>query len=1124
VVAPSIAATGTFIGGTTASGTTMNFAKPTGVVTGSMLVALYTVEHDSSGTQLSAPTNWAAATGAPAFQAVSSGTALYVWWKYADATDAGGGVTQFAMPVQNGRWVRGCIMRLTDHATSSPWDAGNSAVSASSTNEPSTSVTTTGADRLCIWGASSYIESNWSTMPTSFTEISAYAHASIQTTTAAVRTVASATTVTTGTIATGAANGKAAWLGAVKPVGGATVTGVVAVSFGALGVTVAAFPTTPGTALVAFGALSVTTLGTRTTAGVVALDLGALVVTAAGAGATPPVTGTAVLDLGALAVTVLGTVIPEEVAGAAAVTPGGLVVTATGLRTTSGTALVALGALGVTAAGARTEFGAGILALGGAAVTTSGTVVPPPPGQIFDLSRFHLTLPTEDPGPDTDAAQIDQPALATYTDANFSTTTARRMRFVAPVNGATTSGASGATRSELRAHEADYDDEAFDPATTGRRQLTVTFRADPTSITGGSNPRQEGIVFQIHGAGDSPIPLILAAEWTSGGSPVTPRIRIFKNGPGLANPVTGIGTSTDITARCRVEDGVVRLWCIAGQVADLPSVDTTAPYEWPASDFTDDSGWFYKHGGYNKTQISSGSSGEFIVETSFIEILQPGDPEGPTVRTGTANATLGALGVAAVGQRITPGTASVALGDISVIAAGTVIAEVISGAANADLGGLAVSATGTRAVPGAASVALGGLAVSVTVSVTGSVRFDAPTDQVYINTTLPAPTAAGLTILGWWRVRVDTNDFATYYRTSGSGGSGTIHTVASFNTGLGVSLFTTDGEVAGVYANAVDEWVAIAVVDPGTATTAVYVRPAGGSTLTASGHTGTGTPGHLSIGGRGASDPNETLNGAAAHVRVFADALTQAEIEAEWASPTAVLTAWADWPLISADDLTDHSGNGRDLTPGTTPLTSETGPPLDYVLVPGSASIALGAPTLTAIGTRVVAGPAAVALGALSVTTVAERAVTGAASLSLGPMSVTAVGTVVAETVTGTALVAIAGPIVTGAGTRVVSGTAAVSLPELALAASGDGTSPAVGAALLELGAVTVTAVGVGSPPAVPGRALRAGVPVARHGLTTGAPVSSRPVARQPVQGSDRLTGVPMIDLGLRAGEPLRED
>lgn len=399
---------------------------------------------------------------------------------------------------------------------------------------------------------------------------------------------------------------------------------------------------------------------------------------------------------------------PQTITGTAAVTPGGVSVTAAGLRITTGTASVALG--GASVAVRPIQRGTASVALGALSVSATGNIVFPTPGQVYDLSAWHLTLPTEDPGPDTDAAQIDQPQLETYTDANFYTDSLGRMVHVAPVQGFTTSGASGATRNELRQHrKSDYANSAWNPNTTGRMQLTVTTYADATSITGGSAPRKEMIIGQIHGAGDSPIPLILAAEYHV----ATPRVRIFKNGPGFANAVTGITPDTPITYRIRVENARLKLWVVIGQVADLPPL-SSPHFDWPISDFTDVTGWYFKAGGYNKTTISSGSTGAAIAKISFIEVLEPSDPDPSGHVTGTANLAPGGVDVVAFGRRVASGTASVSLGGVEVTAVGTVIPELVTATANLALGALSVAATG-RVVPtieGAANLPLAALSVT----------------------------------------------------------------------------------------------------------------------------------------------------------------------------------------------------------------------------------------------------------------------------------------------------------------------------------------------------------------------------------------------------------------------------
>src|SRR5690606_14161200 len=243
-----------------------------------------------------------------------------------------------------------------------------------------------------------------------------------------------------------------------------------------------------------------------------------------------------------------------------------------------------------------------------------------PPGTEFDLSRWHLTTPAD--GGDGEAEQIDQPELNSYASEFFYLDDQNRMVCHAPVDGYTTSGESGATRTELREHEADYENSAWDPRTTALRSLTLTTQADATNISGGTEPRQEMIIWQVHGDGGTP-PLYLAAEYHVS----TPRIRLYASDPFFGsdgdyrdNPVVGITPDSFITIKCEVEQGEVRLWVIQGQVEDLPSSPT---YTFPVSGFSDVPNWYFKAGAYNKTAIESGSTGYSEARISYLELIQP---------------------------------------------------------------------------------------------------------------------------------------------------------------------------------------------------------------------------------------------------------------------------------------------------------------------------------------------------------------------------------------------------------------------------------------------------------------------------------------------------------------------
>jgi hypothetical protein len=205
-----------------------------------------------------------------------------------------------------------------------------------------------------------------------------------------------------------------------------------------------------------------------------------------------------------------------------------------------------------------------------------------------------------------------------------------------------------------------------------------------------------------------------------------------------------------------------------------------------------------------------------------------------------------------------------------------------------------------------------------------SVRFDAATDQV--SRANPPSVAAGFTLLGWVRVRVDTNTWATFARISVSGT--TIVTWFTSEDGTsGPNYFSGGGTLTNSTGTPVDAWRKVAIACTGTSGK-VYIQNPGNATELDSGTVSSaGTPTLLAVGGRGSAGDGEFLNGNLARLRLYSAELSQAEIEAEWDSAVAVRTAglWADWPL--ATDLNDVSGNGRHLSAGSTAVTWEDDPP-----------------------------------------------------------------------------------------------------------------------------------------------------------------------------------------------------
>ena len=613
-----------------------------------------------------------------------------------------------------------------------------------------------------------------------------------------------------------------------------------------------------------------------------------------------------------------------------------------------------------------------------------------PPGEVYDLERWHLTTPAEDPA-DGDAEQIDQPELDDYSSEYLYLDEDGLMVCEAPVNGFTTSGESGATRTEFREHETNYANSAWNPATTGRRQLTITVRVDGTQITGTAPARRQEVTFlQIHGATGTP-PLYLTGEYTTSGNPLPgdPRVRLFLSGTGMANTnaLASITPDTDISVRVRVQSAVVKLWIVAGQATDLPPVSATPSYQWNVSAFTDRASWYYKYGAYNKTLITAGASGAGVVKVSHVELLQPSDPEPPAIVGGTAAVTLGALSVAATGAgfstvpgtaavttgalsvaatgtRTTNGTAAVTLEGVSVTAAGTAIPEVVTGVAAIALDGLSVAAAGGRTTFGTGTVAFGGLDVTAagnrTTSGTGVVTLgDLIVDATGTVIAEVVTGTAGITLEALTIAAVG-------QRTTAGTATVSLAPLDVQVVGDGVAQIVTG--VAAVELGALDVQAASQRTTFGTA----------GVTL---------------------AEPTITVTGT---------------VIAEVISGSAAVTLA---PLTI-------SATGQRVTAGTAAITLAA---LDVQafgdgvaqIVTGTASVSLGGLTVAAQGLITTQGTISVTLGGIAVAASGTRVVSGAAAVSLAGLVVTATQEP-PETVTGTAEIALAGLVVVAVGYAVV--------------------------------------------------------------------------------------------------------
>ena len=361
-----------------------------------------------------------------------------------------------------------------------------------------------------------------------------------------------------------------------------------------------------------------------------------------------------------------------------------------------------------------------------------------------------------------------------------------------------------------------------------------------------------------------------------------------------------------------------------------------------------------------------------------------------------------------------------------------------------------------------------------------AVRFDAATDRISYTASNP-PSTTAFTITAWALVAVDTDTNATIARLHASTGGSTIATWATGSDGLsGPNYFTTGGSISNATNFTVGSWRKVAICATGT-TGKSYVATVGGGTEVDSATVATGQPTGITLGGRSSGDGTEWFNGRLAYVRVWSTELTQSEIEAEWGSATPVRTAnlWADWPLTVHTDLTDHSGNGRNLTAGSTATTTEADPPITTTntgvveasipmptaAVPGTGSAAatlagsvpMPTATLTATATTTVtvAGSIPVSVAGMAAEVTAPAALAGSVPLQAVtldgqvsqpgevaatiPMQASDVAATTATT--GAVTAAIPTPTATVEATAGTAGELAGSIPMPAAALAADGGS-----------------------------------------------------------------------------------
>lgn len=378
-----------------------------------------------------------------------------------------------------------------------------------------------------------------------------------------------------------------------------------------------------------------------------------------------------------------------------------------------------------------------------------------------------------------------------------------------------------------------------------------------------------------------------------------------------------------------------------------------------------------------------------------------------------------------------------------------------------------------------------------------AIRFNAATDRISYSGTVPDPSA-GFTLLGWAYVAVDRDDFSTMARLHASSGASTTATFASGSEGLGgPGYFTGGGSVTNGTGFTVGAWRKVAISCTGT-TGRCYVATDGGATEADSGTVGgAASPTGITLGGRSPVDGTEWFNGRLAYWRFYSAELTQVEIETEWASAVPVRTAnlWADWPIETDSDLTDHSGNGRHLTAGSTAVTTEDGPPITTTIT-GTLAADLPALTTSGAGTSTASGVLAADLPSLAADVDGSATTGGSLTTGLPALTTVTAGAVVldgqlAATLPGIETVLAGGSATAGqlgaalpaldtelAGTAATAGTATAVLPGLVAALSGSVTTPVVGTLAATLPALTMASGRAQWPPAVADAALAALVSV----------------------------------------------
>lgn len=401
-------------------------------------------------------------------------------------------------------------------------------------------------------------------------------------------------------------------------------------------------------------------------------------------------------------------------------------------------------------------------------------------------------------------------------------------------------------------------------------------------------------------------------------------------------------------------------------------------------------------------------------------------------------------------------------------------------------------------------------------------RSDAATDRVSRST---APSLASFTICAWAKV---VNSAAPLFhpitRFSDAGDSSSWIVGFKGTNGRTPSCYSP-GNATGISGAevALGTWVFVAATLSGTAA-AIHTGTSPGSLTKVTGTVAAAnTPTQFGVFGRSAADGSEWLDGSLAGLRMWTAVLSDAEIVSESQSIAAVRTSglWGSWPFASAA-LTDASGNSRNLTAGSTALSSDTDPTLTTDItgtgaLTAPAAVASGTGTATVAGTGAATAPKVIVAGtgADLVTGSGAAAAPSAQAAGAGTVAVAGSGALTAPPAVtagiGAVMVAGTGALIappasaSGAGTVVVAGTGALVAPPAVVAGAGGGTAAVEGSSALVApaaraagaGQVVVTGVGVCVAPAA-----------VVHGFDQQAQPAGRPrLTLQPNRAAAELAG-----------------